>query len=249
MSAAPPGGAAEGAAAQGGAAEAGTAQGGAAPPDRLARELRGFGPVGIAALLVISLGNLLFLPLSALLVIAWARRSGTPLAALGLERPPRWPHTIALGLVLGVALKLYSKAILMPLLHVDPINHAYHHLAGNRALVPFTLYQLVIGAGFGEEVVFRGFLFERMRTLLGTGRAATLVTLLVSSLLFAAAHLADQGLAGAGQALLSGLVLGTLYLATGSLMLSMVTHAAFDLFAYAIIYFGLETRIAHLVFQ
>ncbi|MGH7742071.1 MAG: CPBP family glutamic-type intramembrane protease, partial [Candidatus Eiseniibacteriota bacterium] len=54
---------------------------------------------------------------------------------------------------------------------------------------------------------------------------------------------------GAEQAFVTGLVFGALYLSTGSLALPMVAHAAFDLFAYWIIYWNLETRIAHLVFH
>lgn len=45
--------------------------------DRLAERLRGFGPLGVLAFLVILGGNLLFVPVSALLVLAWAWRSGT----------------------------------------------------------------------------------------------------------------------------------------------------------------------------
>ena len=217
--------------------------------DQLADELRGFGPAGIASLVAILLGNLLFLPLSAILALAWAWRSDTPWSDLGIVRPRRWLTTIAAGVGIGVALKLFSKTIVLPLLHADPINHAFHHLAGNRAAIPFMLYQLVIGAGFGEEVLFRGYLFERLGRLLGHGMPARLATLLLTSVLFALAHLPQQGVPGAEQALLTGLAFGTLYLATGSLALPMVAHAAFDLFAYWMIFFNLETRVAHLVFH
>jgi len=37
--------------------------------DHLAASLRGFGPIGLLAILVILSGNLLFVPLSALLVV------------------------------------------------------------------------------------------------------------------------------------------------------------------------------------
>jgi membrane protease YdiL (CAAX protease family) len=218
-------------------------------PDRLAEELRGFGPAGVTSMLVILLGNLLFLPLSAILALAWARRTATPWSELGLKPPRRWLPTIAGGIVIGVALKLFSKAVLLPLLHADPINHAFHHLVGNHAAIPFMLYQLVIGAGFGEEVLYRGYLFERLGSLLGRGTRARLLTLLFTSLLFAAAHLPEQGVPGAEQALLTGLTFGGLYLATGSLALPMITHASFDLLSYAIIFFDLEARVAHLVFH
>ncbi|MFN2512775.1 MAG: hypothetical protein ABR568_15310, partial [Pyrinomonadaceae bacterium] len=42
--------------------------------DELAGRLRGFGPLGILAILLILVGNGLFAPLSAILVLAWAWR-------------------------------------------------------------------------------------------------------------------------------------------------------------------------------
>ena len=46
--------------------------------EREAAELRGFGPIGILAILVILAGNFLFSPLSAILVLAWVGLSRTP---------------------------------------------------------------------------------------------------------------------------------------------------------------------------
>lgn len=42
---------------------------------------------------------------------------------------------------------------------------------------------------------------------------------------------------------------GTIYAITGRLWLLMCAHAAFDLTAYWIIYWGLETRVAHTFFK
>lgn len=81
-----------------------------------ARQLRGFGWVGIAAILVILAGNLLFVPLSALLVLAWAPASQTPWSAIGFVRPRSWLRSVAIGLVFGAFLKLVLKAVVMPLL-------------------------------------------------------------------------------------------------------------------------------------
>src|SRR5213075_1207966 len=95
--------------------------------DRLAERLRGFGPVGVLALLVILAGNLLFVPLSGLLALAWAWRSGTPWHELGFVRPVHWPRTAAIGLAFGIALKLVMKAIVMPLLGAPPTNAEQRH--------------------------------------------------------------------------------------------------------------------------
>ncbi|MEO6263381.1 MAG: CPBP family glutamic-type intramembrane protease [Luteimonas sp.] len=51
------------------------------------------------------------------------------------------------------------------------------------------------------------------------------------------------------QATIVGLVFGTIFAVTGRIWMLMVAHAAFDLTAYAIIYWNLESTVAHLVFQ
>ena len=223
-------------------------------PDRFAADLRGFGPIGIAAILLVLLtGNiavapLVFVPVGAVLVLVWARRSRTPWGEIGYVRPRSWVGTVALGVLFGAALKLAMKAVVMPLLGADPVNHAYHFLTGNRALLPAAIYAM-LNAGFAEETVFRGYAFERLGRLLGRGAAARTAIVLITSLWFGLAHYGHQGLAGAEQATITGLVWGTIFAATGRLPLLMITHAAFDLTALAIIYWDLETRVAHLIFR
>ena len=137
--------------------------------DRVAARLRGFGPLGILAVLVIVfVGNYPFAPLSALLVLVWVRWSHTPWHEIGYVRPNSWTRDLAIGIAFGIAFKFLKKAIVMPLLGASPINQAFHYLAGNRAALPGAVYAMIVGAGFGEETVFRGYLFERFGKLLGS---------------------------------------------------------------------------------
>jgi hypothetical protein len=184
----------------------------------------------------------------ALLVLAWARLTHKPWSDLGFVRPRSWPATILGGLALGILLKLGMKAVVMPLLGAPAINPAYHFLAGNAGALPAMILTSIVIAGFGEELVYRGFLFERLGKLLGHGTGARVAAVLFTSALFAAMHLSDQGLAGAEQAVITGFVFGTIFAITGSIWLPMVMHAAFDLTAVAIIYWDLEARMAHLLF-
>src|SRR5512144_1341882 len=130
-----------------------------APDDASARALRGFGPAGIGAILVILAGNLLFPPMSALLVLAWAWRSRTPWRDLGFARQQGWVRLALTGIAGGIALKLLMTAVAMPLLGAAPVNQAYHYLAHTPAALPAALYPSIVGAGFGEETVFRGWMF------------------------------------------------------------------------------------------
>jgi membrane protease YdiL (CAAX protease family) len=182
------------------------------PPsdDDFAARLRGFGPLGILSVLVILAGNLVLAPLSAVLVLVWARYSRTP-----------WRE----------------------------INQAYHYLVGNQAAIPGMLFAMIIGAGFGEETLFRGYMFERLGKVFGPGAGSKATVVLITSVLFGLAHYSVQGLPGAQQGTIFGLVFGTIFAATGRLWMLMCAHASFDLTAYAIIFWDLETRVAHLVFK
>jgi membrane protease YdiL (CAAX protease family) len=223
--------------------------------DLFGAELRGFGPLGIIAMLVILLtGNvevapMVFVPIGAVLVLAWARVSQTPWREIGYVQPRSWIGALVVGVVFGSAFKILMKTIVMPLLGADPINEAYHLLAGNRAMLPAAAFSMIVGAGFGEETVYRGYLFERFGRLFGSGVGAKTSIVLLTSLLFALSHYMDQGLAGVEQATISGLVFGTIFAATGSVFMPMCAHAAFDLTAIAIIYWNLESTVAHLVFK
>ena len=216
--------------------------------DRCAARLRGFGPLGILAILVILASNVLK-PLSAILVLLWAWRSRTPWREIGYVRPKSWIGALAIGIIFGVAFKFLMKAIVMPLLGADPINPAYHYLTGNRAALPGMLYTMIVVAGFGEETVFRGWMFERLGKLFGSGVWAKTLIVLLTTVLFGLAHYSDQRLAGLEQAMITGLVFGTIFAITGRIFMLMVAHAAFDLTAVAIIYWNLESKVAHLIFQ
>ena len=217
--------------------------------DTTARSLRGFGLLGILSILIIFMGNLAFLPGSALLVLLWARLSNTRWRALGFVKPKSWTLTVAVGIVFGFGFKFLMKAIVMPLLGAAPINQAYHFLAGNRSAIPMTLYLLIVGAGFGEETFFRGYAFERLGKLFGNGIAARASIVLLTSIWFGLEHYSTQGLAGTEQATIVGLVFGTIFAFTGQLFMLMIAHAVFDLTAYGMIYWNLETTVAHFVFK
>lgn len=217
--------------------------------DRVAAALRGFGPLGILAILIILAGNFVLAPLSAILVLVWVRLSRTPWREIGYVRPKSWIRSITIGIAFGVVFKLVMKAVVMPLLGADPINQAYHYLAGNRAALPGMIFTLIIVAGFGEETVFRGWMFERLGQLFGPSAWARTFIVLLTSLWFGLLHYKEQGLAGAEQATIFGIVFGTIFAIRGRIFMLMVAHATFDITAVAIIYWNLETDVAHFIFK
>src|SRR5215831_15425483 len=73
---------------------------------------------------------------------------------------------------------------------------------------------MMLAAGFGQETVARGYLFERLGKLLGHRVGAKLAIVLLSSGLFAGAHYFDQGVPGVEQAAITGLLFDTIFAIT-----------------------------------
>ena len=211
--------------------------------------LRGLGPLSWLAFLVILAGTALSPGVGALLVVGWAALSGMPWPDLGFVRPRRVWLTVPVGIAVGIAFKLAMKSLVMPLLGAPPMNMAYQHLAGNSAAFHGMVFPVLFGAAFGEEVLFRGYLFERLGRIMGRSRPATLATVVITSGLFAAAHYGGQGVPGVQQALVTGLVFGGLYARTRALPFLVVVHGAFDIAAAWLIYHRLETTVAHWFFR
>ena len=219
------------------------------PEDPLAAKLRGFGPVGILAMVMVVFFGPILEPFGVLVALAWVHLSRTPWRELGFVRPRSWIATVGIGVVFGAAFKLAMKAIVMPLLGAPAINQAYHYLADNPAALPGMMVVVIFGAGFGEETVFRGFLFERLGKLFGSGVAAKVAIVVLTSALFGIVHYPIQGWPGVAQATIMGLLFGTIFAIRKRIFMLMIAHAAFDVAAVLIIYWNLESYVAHLVFK
>jgi membrane protease YdiL (CAAX protease family) len=214
--------------------------------DAFAAKLRGFGPIGILAILVILASGLITIPVSAVLVLAWVQMSHTSWSEIGYIPPKSWINTVAIGVAFGIVFKLLMKSIVQPLLGIETVNQTYHYLVGNPAALPAILISVIVAGGFCEETVFRGYMFERLRKLFGHGLGAKI---LITTGLFALAHFRDQGLAGVEQAVVTGAVFGSIFAVSGRIWMLMIAHAAFDVTAIAIIFWNLESQVAHLFFK
>jgi membrane protease YdiL (CAAX protease family) len=90
-----------------------------------------------------------------------------------------------------------------------------------------------LGAGIGEEIIYRGVLFRIVEEGLGTW-----IALIISALFFGVAHIFNPGAtlwSSAAIAIEAGLLFGLLYHVTRSLYLCMGVHAAWN-FAQGTIY-------------
>jgi membrane protease YdiL (CAAX protease family) len=216
---------------------------------RVATSLKGFGFLGSIAFLVIAGGALLAPFIAAVLILIWAWLSYTPLAEIGLKRPKSWISTIVIGIVAGVAFKLLLKSIVLPYFGAPETNAAFQFLHGNTREFWNWIPQLIVLVGFSEELLFRGYLLNRLTLIFGQSAAAKVLMVLISAFLFGIAHWSMQSFWGSFQAGIVGLAFASAYLLNGQRLWSLiVAHAAFDIFAFWIIYAGMEEKFAHLVF-
>jgi hypothetical protein len=197
----------------------------------------------LAAALVVGANIVDVVPVSEtpwLVAIGWLslRRRGLRWRNLGLERPSNWTSTVSLALGVGLGLQLLSEFVIEPLTGRPDLS-SFRPLVGN---LPATLGMLALVwtlAAFGEELAYRGYVLERAAALGHHSPAAYATSMIAVSVLFGLGHF-YQGPAGVIGSSVSGLVFGTLYLASGrNLWSPILAHGFSDTIALALIYLGL----------
>ena len=144
--------------------------------------------------------------------------------------------TVAAGIILvAVHFIIFPLAVTVTGVPVDLSQ--VEAVRGDSAMLWLWLAQAWTLAAFGEEMVFRGYLIQRIADLVGQSRLGLSVALVISSLCFGWAH-RYQGDAGMVATGLMGALLALLYLRTRSLSSVTVCHALVDTTALAVIFFG-----------
>lgn len=179
----------------------------------LERGAGGFNAVAYCSAMALTLGALLL----------YRRRRGgaapVPCSVRGLG---------VLPLVWGAVMMVAAMILIEPLLLLLPeVPDTYGRGAGAALM-------LVVAAPLFEETIFRGVLLESARRRYGTAGAWV-----ISSLLFAIVHIHPTV---AVNAFFLGLVLGFVFLTTGSLWTSVALHALNNLAAYLLLLFGGDCR-------
>jgi len=171
----------------------------------------------------------------------WLRRSGW--RQLGLRRPANWPATIGFGTVAGLVYQAVSIWLVVPWLSQltnEPLDLTqFAPLEHNLPLLILWLTITWTVAAFAEELVYRGYLLNRVADLFGQGRAGWAIGLIGSSALFGCGH-AYQGITGILETFLFGCLMAGLYL-TGrrNLWLPIIAHGVYNSAAFVLIFLGL----------
>jgi len=169
--------------------------------------------------------------------VAWGliRLRGETLAEIGLKRPASWMRTFMIGIgfaaIVFIAIYLSEKAGFRRDLS------KFKEVQGNLELAVLGGLYALIGAGFYEEFMFRGFLMQGLAMLFGASRAAWIIACIVQGALFGLAH-AYQNPLGVAITGTLGVLMGLLVLASGrNLWLVIIGHGVFDASRFVLFYF------------
>jgi membrane protease YdiL (CAAX protease family) len=179
-----------------------------------------------------------------LLVVAWIslRLRSVQWKQIGFTRYRTWVTTVLLGIACGVGLELFDlfgkQPLLTRLLGKPPDLSKFPAVRGNLKLALVMIAIIWILAAFGEELVYRGYLMNRVADLGRGTRTAWIVSLFMISALFGFSHY-DQGLTGIIEEGSDGLILGLMYLASRrNLAIPIVAHGVCDTIDIALLFLG-----------
>lgn len=161
---------------------------------------------------------------------------------VGLSRFRNWPVTLGVGVGVGLLLEAFqlfiSQPLLVRVLKKQPDLELFRALHGNLKWTLLALAGAWTLAAFGEEMVYRGYLMNRVADLMNRTRGAWIVSLIAVHVGFGLAH-AYQGITGIVDEGLAGLLLGVVYLGTKrNLAVPIVAHGITDSIDFVLIFLG-----------
>ncbi len=179
-----------------------------------------------------------------LFLLGWIslRLRGVRWKQIGFTQYRTWATTLKLGITYGVGLELFDlfgkQPLLTRVLGKPPDLSGFPAVRGNLQYALLIVVVIWVLAAFGEELVYRGYLMNRVADLGRGTRTAWIVSLLLISGLFGFSHY-DQGLTGILEEGSDGLILGLVYLLyRRNLAIPIVAHGVCDTIDIALLFLG-----------
>ena len=179
-----------------------------------------------------------------LFLLAWIslRWRGLGWRDVGLARPANWQRTIVIGVLGGIGIELLELFITQPLLvkltGKMPDFSDLGELHGNWKLLLLYLALTWTLGTFGEEMVYRGYLMNRVAGLFRNSKIAWTISLIAVSFVFGLGHI-DQGITGQVENMIDGALLAAIFLATGcNLWAAIIAHGLTDTIDIVLMYLG-----------
>jgi membrane protease YdiL (CAAX protease family) len=154
-------------------------------------------------------------------------RGGT-LRDIGFKRPVRW-WTVPLWAIgiLGswVAMQAVAPILVSRFVEIpDPDFSQYNPVSGNLRAALLMALVLPFTASIPEEIIYRGFLMDRLTKILGSRVGGAVMTVFVQSVFFGSVHF-GWGLGGMIVTTMMGAVWGTAFLLCGrNLWIVIIAH-------------------------
>src|SRR4029077_6671611 len=117
-------------------------------------------------------------------VLIWLR--GERLADIGLKQPTNWWKTFLFGI--AIAAVVFAGMYISEKARFRRDLSRFKDVRGNLELAVYGVFYALIGAGFYEEFMFRGFLMQGLAMFFGASRGAWFVACFAQGALFGAAH-------------------------------------------------------------
>jgi uncharacterized protein len=179
-----------------------------------------------------------------LLLLAWLslRLRNLRWKDVGLKRSGRLFKTILIGVSAGIGIELLELFVTQPfLVHLTgkmPDLAQFQILRHNPKVLVIGLALTWTLAAFGEEMVYRGYLMNRIADLGLDSRLAWIVSIILVSVLFGAAHI-GQGITGMIENAIDGTLLGVLYLrGKCNLATPIIAHGITDTVDLLLLFLG-----------
>ncbi|WP_109299679.1 CPBP family intramembrane glutamic endopeptidase [Aquimarina sp. AU474] len=176
-----------------------------------------------------------------ILTIHWFMKSS--IDELGLLAPKSWTKTIVIGVILTILILLFFTIINPVLLKLFPNEikdlSRFNTIKDNEFMLLVAIVSSWVTAGFGEELIWRGYILKNLAILFGNKKTSWVLSLIITSLLFGCIHY-YQGVVGMVQTGLVGLLLGIIYIRNGkkNLWLNIIIHGSIDTISMVALYFG-----------
>jgi membrane protease YdiL (CAAX protease family) len=166
-------------------------------------------------------------------VLIWLR--GERLADIGLKQPTNWWKTFLFGI--AIAAVVFAGMYISEKAGFRRDLSRFKDVQGNLELAIYGVFYALIGAGFYEEFMFRGFLMQGFAMLFSGNRGGWIIANVMQAVLFGVSHAYQNPLGMAITGTLA-LVMGFLVLASGrNLWLVIIGHGLYDASRFVLFYF------------
>ncbi|MHA1975751.1 MAG: CPBP family intramembrane glutamic endopeptidase [Candidatus Hodarchaeales archaeon] len=192
----------------------------------------------IIFLMVIISGSTIFLFILALISLRLRNKKWKD---VGFKKPDKWSNVLIFDIIISILIVISLLLIVLPVLNFftgrmpDLASFSALKEGGFLDLLGWLALTWTLAA-FGEELVYRGYIQNRIVDLVGDNRSGWIISVLTTSALFGLVH-AYQGIVGIITTFLIAIIYSGVYLRyKRNLWASIIVHGFYDTLAFLGLY-------------